>query len=129
MRSVPGGGESPQRQTLVDRDGVAVGHGGAVEADVRPGRHQVGGAGDTGQLQAAADVVVVHMGLDDVGDAHSAPGGGGDDLIDVARRVDDHRGTGPAGHITAVAQALELQGVDEEHDCDSFRTVSTPGGI
>lgn len=39
----------------------------------------------------------------------------GQDLVDVAGRIHDHRRPLAAGEITAVAQAFELDGVDEEH--------------
>ena len=110
------------------RPGVAVGDRGAGEGHVRRGRHQIGGTSDAGQLQATGDVVVVHVGLRHVRDAHPAPGGGGDHLVDVARRIDDHRGSGPAGQVAAVAQTLELKDVDEEHDCGSSTRTVYPGG-
>ncbi|GAA4125813.1 hypothetical protein GCM10022285_09480 [Streptomyces tunisiensis] len=88
----------------------------------------IGGAGHPGQLQAAGDVVVVHMGLRHIRDAHPTLRRCGDHLVDVARRIDDHRAAGAAGQVAAVAQALEYQGVDEEHGCGSSRRAVYLGG-
>ncbi len=129
MRRVARGGYRPQHQALFHADGVAVGDGGAGEGHVGRGRHQVGGAGETGQLQTAGDVVVVQVGLGHVADAHPAPRRGGDHLVDVARRVDDDRATGAADQIAAIAQALGLQSVDEEHCCGSFTRNDVPRGV
>lgn len=128
VRGVPGGGERPQREAVVDRGQVAVRDRDPGEGDLRGGGHQVARPGDARQIQAARHVVVVQMGLHHQGDPHAAPGGSGDDPVDVARRVHDRGGPPPARQIAAVAEARGLDGVHEEHD-RSPSVLLYPGGI
>ncbi|GAB2898534.1 hypothetical protein GCM10022245_37020 [Streptomyces mayteni] len=112
---VPGRGDGRQGEVRAHGHGVAVGDRRPGEGDPRVGRHQVGGPGDACELQAAGDVVVVDMRLHHMGDAHSSAGGGGQHPVDVTGRVHRHPRVFPTGEVAAVAQALDLDHLDEEH--------------
>ncbi|GAA3120586.1 hypothetical protein GCM10020254_79660 [Streptomyces goshikiensis] len=114
------GGQRPQHDAVVDGHRVAVGHRGPGEGDPGGDRYQVSGAGQAGQVRAAGDVVVVDVGLHHVGDPHPAYGCRREDPVDVAGRVDRHRGSGAARQVAAVSQALGLDGVNEEHALAPF---------
>jgi hypothetical protein len=60
-----------------------------VVAECRPGPDHVRGAGQGRQLAAARDVVVVQVGLEDMGDAEVRVAGGVEVDIDVPPRIDD----------------------------------------
>lgn len=72
VRGVAGRRQCAQGQAGggVDLAAVAVVHGDAVVGDAGPGGDEVGGARDAGQFQAAGDVVVVDVRLDDLGYPH-----------------------------------------------------------
>lgn len=118
VRGVAGRHQRPQRQAGagIDLMAVAVVDGCAPVGDPGHGGHEVGGARDAGQFRAAADVVVVDMGLDDVGYPRSAPSRRRDHLVDVTRRVDGHGRPLTAGQVAAVAESGQLDRVDEEHE-------------
>lgn len=122
VRGVSGRGQCTQGQGVLcgeDHD-VPVVDGGVADGDPGGGRDEVGGTGETGQFRAAGDVVVVDVGLDDVGYPHVAPGRRRDHPVHVARRVDGHRRPFTARQIAAVAESCHLDGVDEEHASTPF---------
>lgn len=129
VRRMPGCRHRGQDQFRVDDDGVAVGHGGTSERDVRAGRNVVGGSGDAGQLKTAGHVVVVDVRLDHMGYRHTTPGRSGQHPVDVTGRIHDDRRPTAAGEVAAVTQALQLDGFNEEHGKSPSDGKITPGGM
>ncbi len=85
---------------------VAVAELQPVEGD-RVGRvHPVPGAGAPRELEAAGDVVVVDVGLEDQAGGHAGAGEVPLDPVDVALRVDDHRHAAVVDHVTAVTELV-----------------------
>ncbi len=88
VRGVSGGGQRFEDEAGVDGDAVAVVDGCPLEGDAGLGGHEIGGAREASQFQAAGDVVVVDVRLGDVRDPHPAAGRRREHPVDVARRVD-----------------------------------------
>jgi hypothetical protein len=113
-----------RRQT--DRSGddlVAVTEGQSLESDVLAGGDPVFGPGRAGEFEPAADVVVVDVGFEHVGDPHVAFRSSVQDAIDVALRVDDDRDAVPGDEVAAVTQpgGLDDRYVDDTHGPDVYR--------
>ena len=84
-------------------DHLALPHGGVLELHTAAGRQQVARPGAAGELEAAGDVVVVHVGLQHVRDPHPAarrPGRGPGRCRAAGRppRRPRRRGPGSCGH-------------------------------
>ena len=90
---------------------VTVPDRGALEGDLVLAVHVVCRAGRRGQGQAARDVVVVDVGLEDVSDSYALAPGEVEDAVDVALRVDDDRDLPVVGEVGAVAEG---GGVDRD---------------
>ncbi|GAA2619362.1 hypothetical protein GCM10010307_01840 [Streptomyces vastus] len=118
VRGVPGGrhGAQGQARIRVDLRTVAVVYRYRREGDPGPGRDEIRRTRDPGQLQAAGDVVVVDVRLDDVRDQHPTPGRRRDHLIHVTGRGDRRRRPLAARQVTTVAEPGHLDRVDEEHE-------------
>jgi hypothetical protein len=88
---------------------------------VRPGR--------TGQLQPAADVVVVDVGLQHVGDPKALGAHDVEHPIDIALRVDRERGRAVVDQVAVIAQAgrvndNDLRGHRHRRACRHRRPVA-----
>ena len=68
-----------------------------------------------GQLEPAGHVVVVDVGLEDVGDPHAGRLGDAEDAVVVALRVDHQGDLAVVGQIGAVTQARGVQGENGDH--------------
>jgi hypothetical protein len=108
---VPGGGQDAYPHGVADSQQVAVADAGAVEGDGVVGVDVVGRAGRRGEGVPAGDVVVVDVGLEDVGDPDALGGGEGEDPVDVSLRVDDERDPAVVDQVAAVTQG---RGVDRQ---------------
>src|SRR5690606_25470721 len=73
------------------------------------------------ELEPAGDVVVVDVGLEDVGQRDAEVVEKVDDAVDVALRVDDGRDLAVGDEVAAVAEGGGLDGVDLH--------VGTPGPV
>ena len=115
MVRVPGGVDHPDRHRSGGDDiPVPQAHSLPGERDLLGGGEAVPGAGDPGQLEPAAHVVVVNVGLQHPGDLDAEAAAEGDAAIDVSRRVDDH-GDGAVGRdVRVVAEPRGLQGSDPD---------------
>ena len=67
---------------------------GRARGQLRPGPDDVGRPGQRREVAAARDVVVVEVGLDDVGDPQAGGPGRVEVDVDVAPRIDDRRRAG-----------------------------------
>jgi hypothetical protein len=94
---------------------VSVSNRVVLEAGIAAGGQDVGCAGARGELEPAGDVVVVHVGLEDVGEAQAALLDEVEDPVDVTLRVDDDGDLPVGGQVAAVAQAGGLDGLDLDH--------------
>ena len=112
---VAGRGDDGHAHRRADLDDVAVADRRPVEGDVVGGVHVVRGAGGLGEGQAAGDVVVVQVGLEDVGDADAGLAGEVEHAVDVALRVDDEGDLAVVGEVAAVAEGGGLDGDDGDH--------------
>ena len=88
-----------------DVDDVPVGHRSAGEAHVVAVRDDVFGAEGAGEFQPAGHVVVVDMGLENMGDRDAVLAGEVEDPVDVALRVDHRAAAVGADQVAAVAEA------------------------
>ena len=93
-------------------DGVSVGDGVSLVVDVVAGGHDVHRAGRAGQFQAAGEVIVVDVGFEYVGNLHAVVGDEVEYPVDVALRVDHHRGVTVGDQVAAVS---ETGGFDDGH--------------
>ena len=91
------------------------------EVDVHPLRDDILGLRPTGEFEAPAHVVVVEVGLEDVGCAPPVPVKDFLDAIDVALRIDDDGGRSAADDVTAIA---EVRSVDRD-DLQAAHWVTT----
>jgi len=114
-----------------DLDGFAVAHRGPLEGHLVLGVDQIRGAGAPGEGEAAGDVVVMDVGLEDVRQPQAILGEQGQDAVDVPLRV-HHEGNLAVMHeVTAVAQRGRLQrdygdGIDVRHACRPVRVRRRP---
>ena len=111
---VAGGGDGPHPH------GARLDH--VPVADRRPReRHVIGtvhvidGAGLPGQGQAAGDVVVVDVRLEDMGHRHAAVGGQHQDPVDVTLRIHHERGRAVGHQVTAVTQRRRVDHHNLDH--------------
>jgi hypothetical protein len=100
------------------------------EGDVHAVGDDVLRAEDAGQLEAAADVVVVEVGLQDVGDGPAALVEDLLDPVDVALRVDDDGRRAPPDDVAAVTQVggLDRDDVEVVHEVATFAPADTRSG-
>ncbi len=77
------------------------------------------------EREATGDVVVVDVGLGDVGDAHPELVDQGEDPVDVALRVDDEGDLAVVGEVAAVAEAGGGDRADVDHQYSLPGRVST----
>nr|WP_242473343.1 hypothetical protein [Blastococcus sp. TML/M2B] len=100
---------------------VAVGGRHALVRHVVPGGDDVPRADRPGELEAAGQVVVVQVGLQDQRDAHAALPGRRQHAVDVALGVDHDADPTVADQVAAVAEAGGLDDVDL-HDGSLYGT-------
>jgi len=121
-------------------DDVAVADRGPLEGHVVVGVDVVASATGAGQGQAARHVVVVDVGLEDVGDLHPVGAREVLDPVDVALGVDDEGDLAVVHEIAAVAERAGLDGGDGDGHAGlslarwgfrgaATRLAHTPGGI
>ncbi len=108
---VAGGRQHSDAHTSTHLDDVSVRYGGAGEGDVVLAIDEVLGAGPLRESEAAGDVVVVDVGLEDVREAYGVLVEEGQHAVDVALRVDDERDLAVVHEVAAVAEG---RGVDHE---------------
>ena len=96
---------------------IAVGDRDVVEAQGLGGGVDVPRAGEAGERQPSADVVVVDVRLRDVADAHASTFDDCQDAIDVAVGVDDQC---RVAVVDDVGQVSEGRGLDREHVHDDL---------
>jgi hypothetical protein len=113
--SVPGRGHHPHGHRGTDRDEVTVGHGHPVEGDGVVGVDVVRGTGALREGVSAGDVVVVEVGLEDVGDPNPVGGGQVEDAVDVTLRVDHECDLAVVHEIAAIAERRGVDGQDVRH--------------
>lgn len=111
------GGKHGEAHAVTDLDDVAVADLGPLEGDLVGAVDQVGRAGGPRESETASDVVVVDVGLEDVGQAHVVLGQQIEDPVDVALRVDHERDLAVVDQVAAVAQG---RGLDRD-DCQVIR--------
>jgi hypothetical protein len=93
---------------------LAVGDGRAVEGDVVRAVDQVGRAGLLGEGQPTGHVVVVDVGLEDVGQAHAVLVQQLEHPVDVSLRVDHECDVAVVGEVAAVTEGGGLDRDDGE---------------
>ena len=101
---VAGGGDRAHAHPVPDLDDLAVAHRGAVEGHLVLAVDEVRGAGALRERQTAGDVVVVDVGLEDVGEAHAVLVEQVEDAVDVALRVDHEGDLAVVDEVAAVAE-------------------------
>ena len=108
------GGDGFDRQRT-DPDGLPVRDRLPLEVNRVRGVHEVARAVRPGQFEPAGEVVVVDVGLGDVGDGDAGVAGGCLDAVRVPLRVDDQRHGAVMDEVAAVP---ELGGLDDDdvHD-------------
>ena len=107
---VPGGGYDPDPHHRADLDQVPVSGRNPVEGH-RIGRVDVvGRPGGARQRQPAGHVVVVQVGLEDMGDPHPPGRGQVQHPVDVPLRVDDHGDLPVVRKVAPVAQRRRVNG-------------------
>ena len=115
MKVCPGVASTLHPQHRADLDDVAIFHRNPVEGH-RVGRVDVvGRPGGPGQRQPAGHVVVVQMGLEHVGDPHSAGRGQVQHTVDVPLRIHHHGDVPVMREVAPVAQ----RGRIDRHDLDA----------
>jgi hypothetical protein len=126
---VPGGVEDPD-EAGVGGELRLVLHLMGGEGDVHARGHDVLGLQHPGELEPAADVVVVEVGLQDVGHGPAALVEDGFDPVDVALGVDDDGGTAASDHVAAVSQVggLDRDDVEACHEVVTFAPADTRSG-
>ena len=95
-------------------DDLTVVDGASRVCDVVSGRDHVLGSGDLCELQAAGDVVIVDVGLQDVGDSNVMVAGEVQHSVDVALGVHDPGDRAVGDEVAAVAQRGGLERGDVE---------------
>ena len=105
MKVWPGVASARDPHPVPDLDGLAVRDRGALEGDLVGGIDEVRRTGAPGQGEAAGDVVVVDVGLEDVGQPDLVLGQQVEDPVDVALRVDHERDLAVVDEVAAVTQA------------------------
>ena len=95
-------------------DDLPVRHGGAVEGHVVLAVDEVLGTGALREREAAGDVVVVDVGLEDVRQAYAVLLEEVEHAVDVALWVDDERDLAVVDEVAAVAERRGLDGDDGE---------------
>lgn len=111
---VAGGGEDGDGEAAELQD-VAVPDALPLELHRLVGGDEVGHPQRAGEVEATGDVVVVDVGLEDVGQSDPV---GIEDLqhpVDVALRVDDQGGAAVADDVAAVPQRGRLDRHDLKH--------------
>ena len=103
----------PQRRAHLDH--VTVTHRDPLVGHPVGGVDVVRRAGRPCQRQAAGDVVVVQVGLEDVGDPHPRPLRQGEHPVDVTLRVDHQGDLTVMGQVAAVAQGRGVDRDDGDH--------------
>ena len=120
---VPRGGQHPDPHHRADLDDVPVGDRHPVEGHLVGRVDVVGRPGGERQRQPAGHVVVVQVGLEDVGDPHPPGRGQGQHPVDVPLRVDDQGDLPVMREVTPVAQRGRVNG----HDLDAGSCRGTHG--
>lgn len=92
--------DDPDPQGVADVDDVTVAGRDLLVGNLIGRAYVVGRAGHPRQSQAPGDVVVVDMGLEDVGDPYTSRVGKLDHFVDVTLRVDHE------GHLTVMGQVV-----------------------
>ncbi len=110
------GGQHPQPQPRRGLQHGPVGHPGSLEFHVVLGGQRVDRAGQASQLQAAGDVVVVHVGLHHMRDPRPQPPGHREHPVHVTLRVDHHRHLTISGEVAAVTQRRGLDHLNVNHN-------------
>ena len=109
---VAGRGQRGDPHPVADRDGLAVADRGALEGDVVVLVDEVRRAGAAGERQPAGDVVVVDVGLEDVGEPDAVLLEQVQHPVDVALRVDHEGDLAVVDEVAAVAQRRGVDGED-----------------
>ncbi len=86
----------------------------------------VGRAGDLRKGQSAGDVVVVDVGLEDVGDEYTRRADELEHAVDVTLRVDHERDLAVMDEVAAVPQGRGLDGDDGDHQGRRPSTIGCP---
>ena len=103
-------------------DDVAVAHATVIEGQDLCCGVQVGGAGAPGQGEPAGDIVVMQVGLGDVGDGDHGVVGGRQHAVEVPLGIDDQRHLAVVHQVAAVPERWCLDGLDVHGG--SFRSVA-----
>ena len=109
-----GGRQRGHPHPAADLDRLAVTDRGPLEGDLVLGVDVVRRAGALGQSEAAGDVVVVDVGLEDVGQPHLVLLQQVQDAVDVALRVDHEGDLAVVDHVAAVAERGRLDRNDRQ---------------
>ena len=121
---VPRRGKYAYPHNRADVDDLAVGDRYPLVGHRVRRVHMVGGTRGPGQRQAAGHVVVVDVGLEDVGDPHPTGRGQGQHAVDVPLRVDDERDFTVVRDIAAITERGRVDG-DDFHP--GTRSAAHPG--
>ena len=111
---VAGGCQRSDAHPSTHLDDLSVRHGGAGEGHVVLAIDEVLGTGALREGEAAGDVVVVDVGLEDVGEAHAVLVEQREDAVDVALRVDHEGDLAVVHEVAAVAEGGRLDGDDRQ---------------
>ncbi len=112
-----------QQPHLTCFEHVAVADGVVVEIGVTAFRKHVRRLRRPAELQAPGDVVVVDVGLQDVGHPYAALLDQAQDPVDVSLRVHDHGNRAVGGQVAPVAETGSLDGLDGDHGCTPVLTL------
>jgi hypothetical protein len=111
MRSVAGSVQHVDGQ-VTDRERVAIMHRQTFIGQIDIARHDIGSTMPTGQLQPTGDVVVVNVGLGDVGEGQAVLGEELVNSVDVPLGI-HHKGVDTImGNVTAITQTGRIE---DEH--------------
>ena len=118
VRGGVAGGEQRAHAHQAALEHVAVGQSGPIEADLIVRVQAVGRIEHRGQCVAARHIVVVDVGLDDMGHVEAVLMEHVEDAVDVALRIDDHGLRAVMRDVAAIPQRGGLDGddVDAAHD-------------
>ena len=114
MKVWPGVASAVTRIRSPDLDDLSVRDRGAVEGHLVLAVDEVVGTGALREGEATGDVVVVDVGLEDVGEAYAVLVEQGQDPVDVALRVDHDGDLAVVHEVGAVAERRRLDRDDGE---------------
>jgi hypothetical protein len=110
-------GQGGDQHAGANLDGVPVADGGPCEAHLVEGVHVVGRAGAPSERETAGDVVVVDMGLEDIGQPDVVLLQDRQDPVDVSLQVDDQGDIAVMDDVAAVAESGGLHYENREILC------------